>query len=235
MSDSVAEWSESEGKELVLGVMFEALDDQVLDAFQGSRRFDVVARGDLDALINEHTLGNRNGPATRDSYTVPGLDFLVVVDVDFFQDIPATLVQPASGRTLIRRDVQLGGVLKVYDTKTGLLVESANLLVQPRAGETVSDRAYLDGDPTRVAIRQASNQFAAIAVQRVTDVLFPARVLAIDEQSVTLSRGDASGAVAGQVYELFEVGEPLIDPDTGEVLGVSERFVGAVRVVRVRP
>ncbi|MEM6312726.1 MAG: hypothetical protein AAF743_01480, partial [Planctomycetota bacterium] len=45
----------------------------------------------------------------------------------------------------------------------------------------------------------------------------------------------ASGAVAGQVYELFEVGEPLIDPDTGEVLGVSERFVGAVRVVRVRP
>lgn len=239
VSDSVGEWNAAEGKDLSLGVLREAIDDHLLDAFAGSRKFEVVARGDLDALTNEHTLANRGGvgggATTRDTFKVPGLDYLVVLDIDFYQDIPVTLVQPASGRTLIRRDVQLGGVMKIYDADTGVLLESVNLVVTPRSGETISDRAYVDGDPTRIAIRQASNEFAAIAVQRVTDVIYPAKVLAVDAQGVTLSRGDTSGAQEGQVYELFAAGEPLVDPDTGEVLGVSERFVGAVRIVRVRP
>ncbi|MEM8872633.1 MAG: hypothetical protein AAGD32_00100 [Planctomycetota bacterium] len=235
VSDSVGQWNQQEGKGLSLGVLREAIDDQLLDAFNGARKFEVVARGDLDDLRNEKALSNRNGPATRDAFQVPGLDFLVVLDIDFYQDIGATLVQPASGRTLMRRDVQLGGVMKIYDADTGVLIESVNLVVTPRSGDTVSDRAFVDGDPTRIAIRQASNQFAAIAVQRVTDVIYPAKVVAVGPQDVTINRGDTGGAQEGQVYELFAPGEPLVDPDTGEVLGTSERFVGAIRIVRVRP
>lgn len=235
VGEGVGELADVEGKKISLDILREAIDDHLLDAFHGTRRFEVVARGDLDALTEEFNLQRRDGAATRESFRVPGLDYLVVLDLDFYQDIPAQLVQPASGRVLVRRDVQLGGVLKIYDAATGSLLESVNLLVEPRSVDTVSDRSMVDGDPTRIAIRDAAAQFSALATQRVVEVLYPATVLAFDGQTVTLNRGDQSGVQVGQVFELFVPGEPLIDPDTGEVLGRAERFVGAAEVVRVRP
>jgi hypothetical protein len=70
---------------------------------------------------------------------------------------------------------------------------------------------------------------------RVVDVIFPARVLAINSPQVTINRGDGTGIKANDLWEVFALGEELIDPDTGVSYGRDEIMVGKVRITRVRP
>jgi hypothetical protein len=37
---------------------------------------------------------------------------------------------------------------------------------------------------------------------------------------------------AGQLYDVYVLGEALIDPDTGESLGSGEEFIGSVKIAR---
>jgi len=39
----------------------------------------------------------------------------------------------------------------------------------------------------------------------------------------------------GDRYEVYSVGEELIDPDTGESLGAIEERLGMIEIVRVKP
>jgi hypothetical protein len=40
---------------------------------------------------------------------------------------------------------------------------------------------------------------------------------------------------SGDIYALFQQGKQIIDPDTGAVLGNSEKYLGLVRITEVMP
>ena len=50
-----------------------------------------------------------------------------------------------------------------------------------------------------------------------------------------MNRGNDSGLHVGDVFDIFEPGEELVDPQTGESLGSTETEVGKARVVRINP
>ena len=50
-----------------------------------------------------------------------------------------------------------------------------------------------------------------------------------------LNRGKGAGIVAGQLYTVFNQGQVVTDPDTGEVLGASEEEVGTIVISAVNP
>lgn len=58
----------------------------------------------------------------------------------------------------------------------------------------------------------------------------PAVVVSVDEDQVYINRGFEDGVQAGDRFEVYRRGEELRDPQTGELLGYSDRRVGAVRV-----
>jgi len=70
---------------------------------------------------------------------------------------------------------------------------------------------------------------------RVTDVIFPAKVVAIEGKQVTVNRGDSTGIATGQIWNVFALGQELIDPDTKESLGRQETLVGKVKITSVLP
>jgi hypothetical protein len=70
---------------------------------------------------------------------------------------------------------------------------------------------------------------------RVVDIAYPVRVIAKTGKIVTLNRGDGSDIATGQLWEVFALGEELIDPDTGVSLGREEVSVGTLRITRVNP
>jgi hypothetical protein len=69
----------------------------------------------------------------------------------------------------------------------------------------------------------------------VTDVIYPARAIAVSGAQVTINRGDGTNIAAGQTWGVFRLGEELKDPDTGESLGREETLVGKVRIMSVQP
>ena len=70
---------------------------------------------------------------------------------------------------------------------------------------------------------------------RVTDVIFPPKVLSKRDKQITINRGDGTDIAVGQIWNVFAVGEELIDPDTKESLGREEVLVGKVKITSVLP
>jgi hypothetical protein len=128
-------------------------------------------------------------------------------------------------------------VTKVYDTTSGRLLESANLQLDNSA--FVRNPEFLVGEKgsnlTEKALQEMARLMAEKAALRVTDVLLPAKVLAVRDGSVTLNRGDGTGVTVGQTWRVLAQGETLVDPDTGENLGAEEVPVGAIRITAVNP
>lgn len=218
----------------------QALDGQLMDALHSTRKFNVIARSDLNAILREQEFAasgnvdlNSSGAAQR--FQVAGVKYLVVPGVDDFQDHTETRTFEGLGRTVSRRIVRIGGVARIYNTTTGQLLETANFQVSNDDLEEASPASRAQGSLNEGLLANVSRELATRVAVRVEDVIFPARVLAKTGNQVTFSRGDGSTVAVNQIWEVYATGEELIDPDTGVSLGANEVPVGRIRVNGVRP
>ena len=70
---------------------------------------------------------------------------------------------------------------------------------------------------------------------RILETIYPPKVAAINgPDEVVVNRGGESFEV-GQQFEVFNLGNEITDPSTGESLGRSERKVGLLEISRVLP
>lgn len=207
--------------------MSQALDGQLMSAIQQTRKFTVLARSDADALIEENA-------ASGKSFDFGASDYALVVTIDDFQDFIQTATFAALGKTATKRVIRFSAVAKLYDTKTSKLVETANFQEQNLdTEELLANSASAGGELSDSLLVALTRRMSEKIAERVADVAFPARILAKTGKVVTINRGDGTGIAAGQLWEVFALGEELIDPDTGVSLGREELSVGKIRIQRV--
>ncbi len=224
-----------------LNRVVESLDSNLIDRFQNTRKFDLIARSDLAPLMAEQQFaasGNVDAtdPNAAQSFQIGGIQYLVVTTVTDFQNYEETARFEAIGKEATKRIVRLSAVAKIYDTTSGRLLESANLTIDEKdIRDEPTYQSTRTGDISDNVLLQLSNAMAQKVTDRTVEVLFPARVIAVSDSTVTINRGDGTAIAVGQTWKVFAPGEELIDPDTGEVLGSDEILVGTVRVTRVLP
>ena len=80
-------------------------------------------------------------------------------------------------------------------------------------------------------MRDISTQIA----NRVADAVFPPKIVGKTGKIATFNRGGGTGVSVGDEYEVFALGEEMVDPDTGDKLGYEEVSVGRLKVVSVAP
>ena len=85
------------------------------------------------------------------------------------------------------------------------------------------------------AVATVLSGVAAAMVDELTENIYPPRVTRVlAPGQFILNRG--GGTVGnGDLFEVFKVGDRLIDPDTGEPLGRIETSVGIAQIVDVKP
>jgi hypothetical protein len=66
-------------------------------------------------------------------------------------------------------------------------------------------------------------------------VVFPAKVLVKRDNEITINRGEGAGMTVGATFNVYALGQELIDPDTKESLGREEAKVGRVKITQVNP
>lgn len=230
VSSAIQSSAASQRSEISLKRVAESMDGQFISALQSTRKFQVIARSDLPSLQEE---GGFTGSGLAG---VSGVDYLLVVSIDDFQDIQERVNFSGLGKVAERRTIRLGAVAKIYDSKSGKLLESSNLQIKNFDTEQVlSNSSNSGGSVSDALIRQLATELAQQAVIRVTEVVYPAKILAKTGKIVTVNRGDGTGIATGQLWEVFALGEELKDPDTGASLGKEEMSVGKVRILRVTP
>ena len=93
--------------------------------------------------------------------------------------------------------------------------------------------------PARVhpeaAAAQVLQGVAAVMVDELTENIYPPKVTAVVAPGQFIVNRGGSTVSPGDLFELFAIGELLIDPDTGEPLGRIEMSVGIAQIVDVKP
>jgi hypothetical protein len=208
--------------------MAQGMDGQLIDRLQNTRKFEVMARSDADALMEEAgALGNQ--------FAFGEADYLLVVTIDDFQDIVETAHFASLGKTVKRRTIRFSSVGKIYEAESGRLIESANFQLQEILPEETLAAVSGDGEISDSLLLKLTREMAEKLAQRTASVIYPAKVLAKTGNFVTINRGDGTDIAVGESWEAFAVGEELIDPDTGVSYGREEIPVGMVVIKRVTP
>ena len=221
--------AKANGTQLSLQRVAEAIDGQTIDSLNGTRKFEVVARSDSDALLEE-------AGATGQNFQLGEADYLIVPSIDDFQDFVETATFGGIGKVVQKRKIRLGMVARIYDVKNGnKLVESANFQLDNKDIEQLMNQSVREGSFSDALLRKIAEEMGSKTANRVVDVIYPAKVIALTGSQATINRGDGTGIAKGQMWDVFALGEEMIDPDTGESLGGNEVKVGSLRIDRVTP
>ena len=212
--------------------VLETLDTTLVDQVNASRKFDVVARkAALQSLIEEQEFGasgNIDPSTAAQALMLVGAEYLVITTVTDFVMGTETLKFEGIGTAANREAVRINCSIQIYDSTTGKLIESARF----RGQQSSTSR---DGSPTAVGVTlsKITDSVAENIVNRIIDVIYPAKVVAVLGSQVTINRGEGTGVAIGQNWSVFGLGDEIIDPDTGEKLGGNEAEVGQFKIVRV--
>ncbi|MFZ0829159.1 MAG: CsgG/HfaB family protein [Verrucomicrobiia bacterium] len=226
---------------LEMGRIIESLDGQLIDRINATRKFDVVGRSDLNDILKEQDLGasgNVDAKTAAQAGKLTGAKYLLLTTVDDFQDYVEKAMFEGTGRSATKRVFRLSVVAKVYDASTGKLLESVNIQTgNDEFKQIQEERSYTvkDGELSDEMMVAVSRELAQRIANRIADVIFPVKVLLKRDKEVTLNRGEGGGVAVGDTFNVFALGEELIDPDTKESLGRDEVKVGRVKITQVNP
>lgn len=191
----------------------DTFSDNLQSALVQSRRFAVLDRQHNAEYAQEKALLLSPDTALKEKVRlgqVLGLDYLIVGEVTYRDDS----YESSSSYT--------GETSFVYDVETKVNYKIINLATRQIKWQ---DSASL---PMEVA-----DPLTALSISRdITSAIYPLKVVSSQHGQVILNQGGSTIKI-GEKYDLFELGEKLIDPYTKESLGREEVFIDQVVVTKV--
>jgi hypothetical protein len=235
VTPSVATKLSNARKTLSSEQMSQSLMEQFINSLNATRKFQVVVRSDLKDLITDDDKSRVLNPDKQKGFNLAETKYLTVLTVDDYEDQTQRLEQKITNTTLTKRTIRLSLIAKIYETASGKLLESTSKSISSTDAQQTLNEASNDAEVTDSLIRTVVKDSADWAATQVADVIFPVKVIAKTDKTVTVNRGEGSGVAADQVWRVFAVGKELIDPDTKEILGREEVEIGKVRITDVLP
>ena len=134
----------------------------------------------------------------------------------------------------------LGMTLYVIDVESGEILASEAIDERVRAGNVSTDAVYRNvsfGGAVfhRTPLGQATRGAVQKAVDRITRIIARQRwrpkVTKVEPMVLVITGGRDRLLSPGQHFQVMQRGEPVVDPDTGDVIGTREPAVVGVVVV----
>ena len=227
-TDAVGKRMSQQGVGLSLDSVLQALDSQVYDRVLNTKRFEIIERSDADALAKESA-------AAGEAFAFNKADYILTIRVDSFNDRLEQRKLASLGKTIRARTIELSAVTKITEVSTQRAIASTNFKVLKRDSENRSENTTERvGEGSDDLLIQAVAEMAQKIASRAADVISPARIIGKRDKIVTINRNDQSGIKVGQTWEVFILGDEMVDPDTGDK-SREEVLVGKVKVTRVSP
>jgi curli biogenesis system outer membrane secretion channel CsgG len=207
-------------------------------AIEGTNRFRVIERRQLDKLMTERA-GARAGVFTTNTPGrtggIEGADYLIYGSITSAQasaraDIGANLIAGflggrAANPSCASKQVTLGVDIKITDAASGEVRYANHLDQSAKSATSCNGNAEID---TAGLLRSAADNVASGLVTAI----YPIQIAAVTGDGYVLNYGQGT-ILPGQVLAVYAKGEAIRDPSSGEILSNSETRLGYVRVESV--
>ncbi len=227
------------------------LTEMLTNALVDTHRFVVLERINLWEVMNEQDLASSDRAAValksaQLGKVVPAQLLIIGTITEFGEGaksggggISVMGVRLKSGGSTTK----IGLIIRIVDTSTGEVLDSVSVEGEAK-GKSSSGSACFAGVCTggnssssenyagaaEVVITKAVNEI----VDRSEGIPFQGKLIRVNGNKIYTDTGKRNGAARGDVFTVYQPGEELVDPDTGESLGSDMTAVGSVRLVDVQ-
>ncbi len=228
----------------------DGMSDQLTDALIQSGKFVVLERQTINDVIGEQDLASsgrtmksksaRTGKITSAQILIKG----AITEYDRSSsgsDTGVSVMGVHLGGS--KGEAHVGIIIRLIDTTTSEVLASERVEGKAKSGGmnfginvgsvgfgTKGFKKTPLGKATQLAI---DNAVVAI-VEGLKDIPYQGRIVLVKGNNLYLSAGKRTGASVGDEFTVYSLGEELVDPDTGEMLGSEEEVLGRVKIYEVK-
>ena len=204
------------------------LEAELTTVLVQSGMYNVVERVQLEHVTNELGLretGFINGKTAIQFGQMTGADYSVI------GNIVAADVGNFNNHLYKGTKAKIKFNFKFVDNKTGE-IKIAEMI---EGTDTVSE--FENKHPDRdMMLGNAAKEIAEQVLEKINEVNpIAGNVLRVTGNKIYFHLGSNSGVRKGETFVIYREGELLMDPVTGDILGVEEEIVGSLKVEEVKP
>src|SRR4051812_6977735 len=216
-----------------------------------ANKFSVVERDKLDLVLKEQGLAQTGAvdPATAAKVgKILGVKYIILGGIDKF-DVnknSGAIGRFGVGASVVQSNATVN--LRVVDSTTAERVVSvAGDGAIKKGGGFLKDASFSRDAEWGLASETVNEAAKAVVAKlvssdylaRISDAAHPGgvvegKIIKVDGNKAYINLGASSGIKMGDKFDVVNVGEALIDPDTGAKLGASEKQTGSGAVVEVQ-
>lgn len=207
------------------------------NAIRNGRKFELLTRREsaMAAIRKEQEFAKSDlaaGDAASEG-NISNAQSLVQVEVlQFSFGRSASRVPNIDNKYRVSDHCSLELSVQIIDTERASVVASFPVKASTSTGSSIVNGV---GGASRSVLDQTLEKAAGTLANMLSDTVFPIQVITVKGKQLWINRGNDSGMKMGEVFDVFEPGEELVDPQTGESLGTTEMEIGQAKVTRINP
>lgn len=225
----------------------QGMSDMLTTALVQSGEFRVIEREQLHHVLSEQDFG-QSGRVTEQ--TAPQLGKLLGVAAVVYGSVSEFGYMssdtggkiPGIGAGISKTTARVSIDVRMIDTTTGeiTLAETAASEKSQRGLKLSTDdfsfghKGKFDETLVGKATREAIDDLVGKISETLDAVPWTGRVVKASGPKVYLNAGEDVGIAAGMEFNVYRMGEELIDPVTGLSLGAEEEIVGRIRASEIK-
>ena len=227
-----------------------ALTEMLTSVLVKTNRFTVLERAAMAQLDQELALGqNRTTKETAvQQGALLGASALITGDITGFTYNKSSVggkvtnLVPGLGVAGERVSAEVIIDLRIIDANSGQIIASMKGSGKASqvgvATDLIKDEKSYSADasmttPLGKASRHALTDAVNGLLKTMPVIRWSARIVDVRNGVVYLGATERDGMKPGVELEVYEIGEPLIDPSTGQSLGSPEKFLGTIKIETV--
>jgi curli biogenesis system outer membrane secretion channel CsgG len=221
---------------------------QLSDALLRTEKFIVLSRQDLAPVLAEQDLANSDRFAKSDTAKIGKILPAQLLIKGKITEFEYKTSDSKNGVRLYGLSIKanqarahIAVVLQVINSSTGEIVDSKRI-----EGEAVStgtsvdysgsinlNSANFNKTPMGKAVQMAIDRAADYVAEKTSNLLWSGKVMLVKDNVIYINSGANAGIKQGDILEILNPGEALIDPDTGMQLGTENKRLGQLKISEV--
>tara|TARA_R110000868_G_scaffold8205_3_gene42510 strand:- start:105687 stop:106727 length:1041 start_codon:yes stop_codon:yes gene_type:complete len=197
-----------------------------------SHKFNVVERNKVQQVADELNFNDSQYVSPQNAVKIGhmlGADYLVMgsienIDVRHEKDSNPYM---QDGELMYHGALAIN--VQVVDTKSGQIVASYPVQVQkklyPHSDKIMNKSLFLN---------QLKDKAAQQATNDILQAIFPLQIMQVQGKQVFINRGTGADFKVGSIMTVYKTGKALVDPDTGNSLGVTKSKIGTVKITQIQ-